>query len=808
MNYLILFFLLLLPTSAFSSTLSSLAASLKPGQWAEVSTSNFNGGRGFIGDPNSSCDYTISYTDKMIWDAVTKKLFFLGQSHCNTSYYELAIYDSATNSWSVGATTHTYFGPLGGPSHSYNNMAGVRNGKLYYKLYSSKTIHTYTIATDTWDSTTVPPINMGVNPNCCGQLDYFPERDSLIYVDGDWGIFEYTFSNNTWTNTHRTTVGGGAPMGDYENIGRYNPVTHELAFGGGAISGPGVPNRFYKLSSSNTITRLSDIPSGYTLANSGITSSGILSVDPASGKYLAFLIHGSTSVPAIFTLDSTDASNPWVQQPSSSNPPWFTNSVDGPIFGTAAATIPEYGVMAFLNFENNGQSKLWLYKYAAAAPDTTAPTNPTNLTANVVSSPQVDLRWTASSDNVGVARYDILRCTGTCTPTGTVGTSSIPSFSNTGLSSGTTYSYSVKAFDAAGNVSGASNIVTVTNQPGSTSNFAQRCAAAGVIRCFGFDSTADLGGTYGNNFGRFNNGGACDLDSVTLCPTIDTTVAASGGGSLKFVIPSRSGAGSSGQWFTNFTPDLTQIGQNSHLYIQWQQRFSSVYLNTFYRVGAGWKLAIIGVGDTAGSGCTPQNTIPCAPSCTTNDVVVQNTNLRGFPQMYNSCTGSASHGPYFPFEEGGDFGKGFDIKFQNARLSPYCLYSQGVTNPKTFFSPAGNCFPFVADEWMTFQVHIHTGPWVNGEYQNSHVDLWVSRTGQPSEQIIDFDINISAGSSPGEPFGKIWLLPYHTGKDASQVTDVGYTWYDELIISNQKISDPASSGTPRTPKAPSSLTLK
>jgi len=805
MNYLILFFLLLLPASAFGSTLSSLAASLKPGQWAEVSTSNFNGGRGFIGDPNSSCDYTISYTDKMIWDAVTKKLFFLGQSHCNTSYYQLAIYDSATNSWSVGANTHTYFGPLGGPSHSYNNMAGVRNGKLYYKLYSSKTIHTYTIATDTWDSTTVPPINMGVSPNCCGQLDYFPERDSLIYVDGDWGIFEYTFSNNTWTNTHKTTVGGGAPMGDYENIGRYNPVTHELAFGGGAISGPGVPNRFYKLSSSNTTTRLSDIPSGYTLANSGITSSGILSVDPASGKYLAFLIHGSTSVPAIFTLDSTDASNPWVQQPSSSNPPWFTNSVDGPIFGTAAATIPEYGVMAFLNFEFNGQSKLWLYKFAAAPPDSAPPSTPINLVATAASPSQINLSWTASTDNVGVVGYKIYRSNSQ------VGTSSTSTYQDTNLQPGTTYNYTVTAYDAANNVSAESSVVSSTTQLSSSSptqDFATRCAQSGVVRCFGFDTNADLGGPFGSNFGSFNNCEGTQPRGCGLLPTIDNSLSASGAGSLKFVIPSQSGAGASGQWFANFSPDLlTRFGANSEFYIQWRQRFSSDFLNTYYQVGAGWKLSIIGVGDTAGSGCTANTTVPCASSCTANDVVVQNTNLRGFPQMYNSCSGSASHGPYDPFEIGGIFNGNFDVQFQNNRPSPYCLYSQGLTDPKTFLPPSGNCFGFFPNEWMTFQIHVKTGPYVNGEFQNSHIDLWVAREGQPSQQIYNWGpYNLSAGAN--EPYGKVWLLPYHTGKNPTQVTPIAYTWYDELIISHQKISDPAASGAPRAPKAPSNLTLK
>jgi hypothetical protein len=40
-------------------------------------------------------------------------------------------------------------------------------------------------------------------------------------------------------------------------------------------------------------------------------------------------------------------------------------------------------------------------------------------------------------------------------------------------------------------------------------------------------------------------------------------------------------------------------------------------------------------------------------------------------------------------------------------------------------------------------------------------------------------------------YGKIWLLPYNTGKDPRQAHPTAYTWYDELIISKRRIPDPA-----------------
>ena len=47
-----------------------------------------------------------------------------------------------------------------------------------------------------------------------------------------------------------------------------------------------------------------------------------------------------------------------------------------------------------------------------AAPDTTPPSAPTGLGATAVSTSQIDLAWTASTDNVGVTGYRVERCQG------------------------------------------------------------------------------------------------------------------------------------------------------------------------------------------------------------------------------------------------------------------------------------------------------------------------------------------------------------------------------------------------------------
>ncbi|MGE5529281.1 MAG: Ig-like domain-containing protein [Patescibacteria group bacterium] len=106
----------------------------------------------------------------------------------------------------------------------------------------------------------------------------------------------------------------------------------------------------------------------------------------------------------------------------------------------------------------------YVVKVANGGGDTEPPTAPTNLTATAVSSSQIDLSWTASTDNVGVAGYQVFR------GGEQVGTSTTTTFSDTGLSPGTTYSYYVKAYDAAGNVSPQSNTAQATTQPGGGSS--------------------------------------------------------------------------------------------------------------------------------------------------------------------------------------------------------------------------------------------------------------------------------------------------------------------------------------------------
>jgi len=90
--------------------------------------------------------------------------------------------------------------------------------------------------------------------------------------------------------------------------------------------------------------------------------------------------------------------------------------------------------------------------------DTTPPTVPAGLTVTAISSSQINLAWTASTDNVGVTGYNIFR------GGVKIGTAPSTSYQDAGLTASTNYTYNVSAFDAAGNTSVQSAGASATTQ--------------------------------------------------------------------------------------------------------------------------------------------------------------------------------------------------------------------------------------------------------------------------------------------------------------------------------------------------------
>jgi chitodextrinase len=136
--------------------------------------------------------------------------------------------------------------------------------------------------------------------------------------------------------------------------------------------------------------------------------------------------------------------------------------------------------------------------------DTTKPTAPSSLSHQVQTGPKVALQWTASTDNVAVTGYRIYRG-------GTeIGTSTTASYTDSSVAAGNSYTYSVRAHDAAGNLSDASNSVTATipsggdtSAPSAPPNFRLYYVTKTDISVLWDASTDNVGVT---GYGLYRNG--------------------------------------------------------------------------------------------------------------------------------------------------------------------------------------------------------------------------------------------------------------------------------------------------------------
>jgi concanavalin A-like lectin/glucanase superfamily protein/Big-like domain-containing protein len=147
------------------------------------------------------------------------------------------------------------------------------------------------------------------------------------------------------------------------------------------------------------------------------------------------------------------------------------------------------------------------------APDTAPPSTPSNVAATAVSFSQINVTWNASTDNVGVAGYGVLRCQGAaCSPV-QLTTVTVNSYSDTGVSPSSSYTYAVSAYDAANNVSGTSATVAATT-PALPSPTLSLVAAYGFSEGSGIttmdvssnNNTATLSAAAWTSSGRFGSG--------------------------------------------------------------------------------------------------------------------------------------------------------------------------------------------------------------------------------------------------------------------------------------------------------------
>lgn len=160
------------------------------------------------------------------------------------------------------------------------------------------------------------------------------------------------------------------------------------------------------------------------------------------------------------TANNINAANVDILWSTNSGTTWTTLLAGTPNDGSAAVTIPNSATSTgrimvkgsnhvFFNVNSSNIT------VNAGVADTVAPTAPT-LTASGTTQTATNLSWSGATDNVGITGYDVFR------NGAQIGTTTGTTYAVTGLLASTSYTFSVKSKDAAGNISPESNTVYVT----------------------------------------------------------------------------------------------------------------------------------------------------------------------------------------------------------------------------------------------------------------------------------------------------------------------------------------------------------
>jgi hypothetical protein len=352
---------------------------------------------------------------------------------------------------------------------------------------------------------------------------------------------------------------------------------------------------------------------------------------------------------------------------------------------------------------------------------------------------------------------------------------------NTSTATNGTHLLTAVALDTAGNSATSAPISVNVNNAGATNalaDFQDRCAAPGVIVCQGFDDASVFvpmtnqapGGTglYPDGTGGYSKS------------TMDTTITASGAGSLKFEIDPYTGANVAGAFRQMFSPSPSGAvpsnvqcfgpdpGCSPTFYVQYRFRISPEMVNQDWgdpSNNTNWKFSIFHWS---------------SKTCGSVELTSIDYYQTGSPIMYTDCGGRGLFTNPWP-----------NLTWNNS--TPPYLTQQGDTSTTGYNCPYGNitnpdCFFFTTNTWMTFYWKITVGAWGT---PTSTIQAWVSPgPGQPLNEWVNLSNFTLNYDTLGEDYNSVELLNYMTGKDASLNHPVAYSWYDEVIVSTQAIAAP------------------
>jgi hypothetical protein len=322
------------------------------------------------------------------------------------------------------------------------------------------------------------------------------------------------------------------------------------------------------------------------------------------------------------------------------------------------------------------------------------------------------------------------------------------------------------AKDPAGNVGNAIAIsVTVSNGTGLTADqdYANRCAATGVILCKQLSTAADL----------LDAGGSLSANGLTAGTSttgaLDPAHYRSGGASLEFTTLAACGGNCAGNW--NWAMGKS-FSSNSDFWIQYAMRLDGPMLtdnwggSSYY-----WKQSLF----FSSLGLT----------CDQTELTTINGYNLGFPQMYSACGANNLYG----------FWNGSQFNWNGGGCgSNPCTYEEDASPGAALdcvYSTFSTCAMYQANVWITYTYHVHLG--TSGS-ANSTVEAWMTFNGGVTKRWKHL-ANITLNKFDTQPFDHVMLLNYITSRPGSNAGSDAHAWYDEVIVSTQPIAFPTTPAT-------------
>ena len=209
-------------------------------------------------------------------------------------------------------------------------------------------------------------------------------------------------------------------------------------------------------------------------ANSASKPQLVLTIGGAAQKPTAYFTASATTITAGLPISFTDTSAGTPTSWSWTFDDGMTSAAQNPSHTWAQAGQYTVGLLV----GNTAGSSTHASMAITVNDDLVAPTAPTSLTATASNPSEIDLAWGASADNVGVAGYEVFR-DGSAAPFATL-EPGLRSYADTAVAPSSTHSYTVAAFDAAGNRSSPAGPASATTPNGTVTTILYPVADAYV----------------------------------------------------------------------------------------------------------------------------------------------------------------------------------------------------------------------------------------------------------------------------------------------------------------------------------------